>query len=233
MTIGQFFLEFDLMIEFSDVSKIYGNFWAALSDINIKIDQGEFVFVTGPTGAGKTTLLRLIYRDELPTKGSVKVFGHNLTTLRKKIIPELRRQIGIVFQDFKLLYERTAYENLEFSLRVIGIPKSVIKKKISDTMERLGIGHKSDSYPFELSGGEQQKVSLARALIKDPLILLADEPTGNIDPDGAAEILNIFREINYTGTTVIMATHNTKLAKSSRKRCIALDKGNLISDGSI
>jgi cell division transport system ATP-binding protein len=219
------------MIEFVGVSKTYENAWTALSEIDIKIDKGEFVFITGPTGAGKTTLLRLIYREELPTLGAITVLGYNLKNLKLKEVPALRRQIGIVFQDFKLLFERTAYENLEFSLQVIGIPKAVIKKKIADTMNRLGIWHKRDAYPFELSGGEQQKVSLARALVKDPMILLADEPTGNIDPDGSDEILNIFRELNYQGTTVIMATHNTKLAKASRKRSIRLEKGKIISDG--
>lgn len=219
------------MIEFVGVSKTYANAWTALSEIDIKIDKGEFVFITGPTGAGKTTLLRLIYREELPTIGAVTVLGYNLKNLKLKEVPALRRQIGIVFQDFKLLFERTAYENLEFSLLVIGVPKAVIKKKIADTMERLGIWHKRDAYPFELSGGEQQKVSLARALVKDPMILLADEPTGNIDPDGSDEILNIFRELNYQGTTVIMATHNTKLAKASRKRSIRLEKGKIILDG--
>jgi cell division transport system ATP-binding protein len=219
------------MIEFVGVSKTYENAWTALSEIDIKIDKGEFVFITGPTGAGKTTLLRLIYREELPTLGAITVLGYNLKNLKLKEVPALRRQIGIVFQDFKLLFERTAYENLEFSLQVIGIPKAVIKKKIADTMNRLGIWHKRDAYPFELSGGEQQKVSLARALVKDPMILLADEPTGNIDPDGSDEILNIFRELNYQGTTVIMATHNTKLAKASRKRSIRLEKGKIILDG--
>ncbi len=219
------------MIEFVGVSKTYENDWTALSEIDIKIDKGEFVFITGPTGAGKTTLLRLIYREELPTIGAITVLGYNLKNLKLKEVPTLRRQIGIVFQDFKLLFERTAYENLEFSLQVIGIPKAVIKKKITETMERLGIWHKRDAYPFELSGGEQQKVSLARALVKDPMILLADEPTGNIDPEGSDEILNIFRELNYQGTTVIMATHNTKLAKVSRKRSIRLEKGKIILDG--
>jgi len=219
------------MIEFIGVSKVYGNSWTALSEINLKIDKGEFVFITGPTGAGKTTLLRLIYREELPTTGSVTILGYNLVSLPHNEIPNLRRQIGIVFQDFKLLYERTAYENLEFSLRVIGIPKPVIKKKIADTMDRLGIWQKRDNYPFELSGGEQQKVSLARGLVKDPMILLADEPTGNIDPEGSDEILNIFKELNYQGTTVIMATHDTKLPKTLRKRNIKLDKGKIISDG--
>ena len=219
------------MIEFVGVSKTYENDWTALAEIDIKIDKGEFVFVTGPTGAGKTTLLRLIYREELPTIGAIMVLGNNLKNLKQKEVPALRRQIGIVFQDFKLLFERTAYENLEFSLQVIGIPKAIIKKKIAETMERLSIWHKRDAYPFELSGGEQQKVSLARALVKDPMILLADEPTGNIDPDGSDEILNIFRELNYQGTTVIMATHNNKLAKVSRKRSIRLEKGKIVSDG--
>jgi cell division transport system ATP-binding protein len=219
------------VIEFDEVSKVYGNSWTALSEINLTIDKGEFVFITGPTGAGKTTLLRLIYREELPTAGSVTILGYNLVSLPHNEIPNLRRQIGIVFQDFKLLYERTAYENLEFSLRVIGIPKPVIKKKIADTMDRLGIWQKRDNYPFELSGGEQQKVSLARGLVKDPMILLADEPTGNIDPEGSEEILNIFKELNYQGTTVIMATHDTKLPKTLRKRNIKLDKGKIIADG--
>jgi cell division transport system ATP-binding protein len=231
LTNALFLIEYQSVINFTGVSKTYGNNWTALSNINLKIDKGEFIFVTGPTGAGKTTLLRLIYREELPSVGIVNVLEQNLASLRQKDIPNLRRQIGIVFQDFKLLYERTAYENLEFSLRVIGTPKAVLKKKIADTMDRLGIWHKKDNYPFELSGGEQQKVSLARGLIKDPAILLADEPTGNIDPAGSAEILNIFKELNYQGTTVIMATHNTELAAASRKRVVALEKGKIVSDG--
>lgn len=220
------------MIEFTSVTKTYRNSWNALTGINLRIEKGEFIFILGATGAGKTTLLRLIYRDELPTVGRISVLGFNLMKISMKEVPNLRRQIGVVFQDFKLLQERTAYDNLDFVLRVIKSPtqKTDIPKKIEATMKRLGIFHKKDLYPYELSGGEQQKISIARALVKDPEILLADEPTGNIDPKGAEEIFQILKEINYQGTTVIVATHNLELANRFKKRTILLESGRIVND---
>ncbi|MEO0107742.1 MAG: cell division ATP-binding protein FtsE [candidate division WOR-3 bacterium] len=218
------------MIEFENVSKTYQRSWQALVDVSMKFERGEFAFIIGPTGAGKTTLLRLVYRDELPTSGRITVMGYDLTRMPKKDVPELRRHIGVIFQDFKLLMDRTVYENLEFVLRVIGTPTSEIPQQVESTMIRVGILHKRDAYPHQLSGGEQQKVSIARALVKNPDILLADEPTGNIDPKGALEVLDILKEINYQGTTVIMATHDISRATQARKRFVLVENGRVKTD---
>ena len=218
------------MIEFESVNKTYAESWHALVDVSMKFDRGEFAFIIGPTGAGKTTLLRLMYREELPTSGRINIMGFDLVRMPKTDVPELRRHIGVVFQDFKLLMDRTVYDNLEFVLRVIGTPSGEIAQQVENTMIRVGILHKRDSYPHQLSGGEQQKVSIARALVKNPDILLADEPTGNIDPKGALEVLDILKEINYQGTTVIMATHDISRATQARKRFVLVENGRVKTD---
>jgi cell division transport system ATP-binding protein len=217
-------------VEFVGVSRLYQHSWPALTDITLTIEKGDFVFILGTTGAGKTTLLRLLYRQDLPESGEVKVLGYDLRKMPPSEIPHLRKRIGIIFQDFKLLAERTVYENLEFVLRVIGTDPKAIPGRIQETLTRLGLIHKKDSYPHQLSGGEQQKTSIARALVKEPEILLADEPTGNIDPRAAADILNILKDINYQGATVLMATHDADLAERTRRRRVTLDAGRIVRD---
>ncbi len=218
------------VIELVGVFKYFQGEWPALTDINLTVYQGDFLFLLGATGAGKTTLLRLLYRHELPDSGTVKVLGYDLTVMKEKEIPNLRRRLGIIFQDFKLLSDRTVYENLEFVLRAINTQPDMIPAKIQETLAQLGLVHKKNSYPHELSGGEQQKVSIARALVKSPDIVLADEPTGNIDPKAADDILNILKDINYQGTTVIMATHDADIAERTQRRRVTLDAGRIVRD---
>ena len=220
------------MIFFEHVSKVFKNGWTALYDVNLRIKEGEFVFLVGPTGAGKTTLLKLIYRGEEVSAGKLNVLDYVLhNNLQDKSITELRRKIGIVFQDFKLLLDRTVYENIEFTLRVIGIRPNLIPEITIAALNKVGMANRKDFYPYQLSGGEQQKVSIARALAKGPQILLADEPTGNIDHKGSVDILNLLKEINYAGATVIMATHDKIIAESSNKRVIQVENGKILSDG--
>ncbi|OYD15905.1 hypothetical protein CH330_04425 [candidate division WOR-3 bacterium JGI_Cruoil_03_51_56] len=218
------------IVELTGVSKLYQHSWPALTDISMQIEKGDFVFILGATGAGKTTLLRLLYRADLPDSGEIRALGYDLNHIARKDISSLRKRIGVIFQDFKLLAERTAYENLEFVLRSIGMKSDLIPVKIQETMTQIGILHRKDAYPHELSGGEQQKISIARALVKEPELLLADEPTGNIDPKGSADILNILKDVNYQGTTVIMCTHDAEIAMGSRRRCITLDAGRIVRD---
>lgn len=217
-------------IEVDQVSRLYGSSWPALTDISFRVEKGDFVFVLGATGAGKTTLLRMLYGGDRPDSGEIHVMGYDVNTLKPRDLAALRRRIGVVFQDFKLLSERTAYENLEFVLRAVGTASDLIPVRIQETMTQLGIIHRKDAYPSELSGGEQQKVSIARAFVKDPELLLCDEPTGNIDPKGSADILNTLKDINYRGTTVVMATHDAELAHGSRRRCVTLDAGRVVRD---
>jgi cell division transport system ATP-binding protein len=220
----------DYALQLAGVSKLYQSSWPALTDVSLTVDKGGFVFILGTTGAGKTTLLRLLNRQDVPDSGEINVLGFDLNAMTPGEVPALRRRIGIVFQDFRLLAERTVYENLEFVLRVIGTDPEVIPERIQQTLNRLELVHKKDSYPHQLSGGEQQKTSLARALVKEPDILLADEPTGNIDPKAAAGILDILKDINYQGTTVLMATHDADLAERTRRRRVTLDAGRIVRD---
>jgi cell division transport system ATP-binding protein len=217
-------------IELTGVSRLYQHSWPALTDINLTIEKGDFIFILGATGAGKTTLLRLLYRQDLAESGKVKVLGYDLRKMPPSAVPHLRKRIGIIFQDFRLLAERTVFENLEFVLRVIGTDPKTIPGRIQETLTRLGLVHKKDSYPHQLSGGEQQKTSIARALVKEPELLLADEPTGNIDPKAAADILNILKDINYQGATVLMATHDADLAERTRRRRVTLDASRIVRD---
>ncbi|MEO0142030.1 MAG: cell division ATP-binding protein FtsE [candidate division WOR-3 bacterium] len=218
------------MITFEKVSKVYQKNWVALDDITFEIAKGEFVFLTGPTGAGKSTILKLIYKEEEPTKGIIKVMDYHLRLLKKKDIPQLRRKIGIIFQDFKLLQDRTVEENVAFALEVTDTPPRDLKKKVLDVLTYLRLSHKKFNYPYQLSGGEQQKVSIARALVRDPYILLADEPTGNLDLKSSQEILDVLLDINYKGTTVLMATHNQVLVRKTKRRIISLKEGKLVSE---
>jgi cell division transport system ATP-binding protein len=218
------------MISFDKVAKVYQKDWVALQDITFQIDKGEFVFICGATGAGKTTLLKMIYKEVEPSRGAIKVLNQNLKDIKKKNIPNFRRKIGVVFQDFKLLQDRTLEENVAFSLEVTDTPPREVRKKLMETLTYLRLSHKKYAYPYQLSGGEQQKVAIARALVRDPYILLADEPTGNLDAKSSEDITNILLDVNYKGTTVIMATHSISLVKKMKKRMLRIDNCRLVQD---
>jgi cell division transport system ATP-binding protein len=220
----------NLMISFENVTKVYQKDWIALNDVSFFIEKGEFVFINGPTGAGKSTLLKLIYKEEEPTKGTIKVMDENLRFLKTKYISRLRRKIGVIFQDFKLLQDRTLEENVAFALEVTDTPPRDLRKKMMEILTYLRLSHKKFSFPYQLSGGEQQKVAIARALVRDPYILLADEPTGNLDSRSSDEIIDVLLDINYKGTTVLMATHNLKLVKKVKKRMLRIEGGDLIEE---
>lgn len=218
------------MIKLYRVTKKYPHGVVALRNVTLEIDKGEFVFLVGPTGAGKTTLLKLIYRAELPTQGDVVVIGRNLAKMKQGQVPFLRRQIGIVFQDFKLLRDRTVFENVAFALRVTGADRDYIKKKVQETLRMVNLLRKKDDFPNKLSGGEQQRVSIARAIVNDPRILITDEPTGNLDPDSSWSIMELLQHLNYRGTTIIMASHNKSIVDKMRKRVIRMEAGSIVKD---
>ncbi len=220
------------MIQLFNVSKTYqGEVTVkALQDISLHITRGEFVFLVGPSGAGKSTLTRLLIREELPTDGQILVNGKSVSRLREREIPYYRRKIGFVFQDFRLLMERTVYENVAFAMEAIERPKQEVREQVPAILESVGLADKLGNYPHQLSGGEQQRVCIARAIINNPLIVIADEPTGNLDPDTSWEIMNIFQAINKRGTTLIVATHDRDIVNRMQKRVIALDAGQLIRD---
>jgi cell division transport system ATP-binding protein len=217
------------MIQAFHVTKQYDRESQALSDVTLQIERGEFCFLTGPSGAGKTTFLKLVFREELPSQGQILVGGRNITAIPARQIPELRRSIGVVFQDFKLLKRKTILENVAFVLRILGIPAKEQKRRAFAALKSVGLHHKMHSYPLQLSGGEQQRVAIARALINEPILLLADEPTGNLDPDMAQEIMALFQEVNSRGTTVLVATHDREMIQRMGKRVIALDHGRLMA----
>ena len=221
------------MIDFINVSKRYDNGTQALKDVNIHIEQGEFVFVVGSSGAGKSTFLKILMREEVPSSGTVIVNVKTLNDLKKREIPYFRRDLGIVFQDFRLIPNMTVYENIAFAMRVIGARESEIRRKVPFVITRVGLSQKARCYPTELSGGEQQRVALARALVNEAKVIVADEPTGNIDPTMAFEIVDLLKDINEKGTTVIMVTHEHDLVRQFDKRVITLDSGNVVSDGDI
>jgi cell division transport system ATP-binding protein len=215
------------MIQFFRVSKAFGAN-TALADINLRIRKGEFIFITGPSGAGKTTLLRLIFGAEHPTEGQILINGINLNKISSTKLDLLRRKIGFVFQDFKLLPRKTVFQNVAIALEVISERHAIIRKKSHQMLRAVGLETKEQSHPLQLSGGEQQRVAIARAMIGDPLILLADEPTGNLDPDITREIMILFRSINLKGTTVVIATHNRELLRNTEQKIIALNKGRIV-----
>lgn len=218
------------MIEFRGVHKTYDTGIKALKDVNIKIEAGEFVFIVGASGAGKSTFLKLIMREEVANEGEVIVSNFKLSKLKKRQIPYLRRSMGIVFQDFRLIDTMTVYDNVAFAMRVVGASHREIRKRVPYVLGLVGLQHKSKSYPMELSGGEQQRVGLARALVNNPSLIIADEPTGNIDPDMSYEIMELLTEINRRGTTVLIVTHERDLVKAFHRRVIEIQDGRVVSD---
>jgi len=218
------------MIEIKNVSKIYTNGVEALFDINLHIGKEEFVFIVGSSGAGKTTLMKLLYREELPTSGQVVVDRVNVVQLMPEQVPFLRRNIGVVFQDFKLLSKRTVYENVAFALQVTSAPRSQIRRRTMQALELVGMFKRSNSFPEQLSGGEKQRVCIARAIVNNPTLLIADEPTGNLDPATSWEIMELLDKINCRNTTVLVSTHNKNIVDSMKRRVIVLDGGRIIRD---
>lgn len=218
------------MIKLEHVSKSYSAGIPALNDVNLEIDDGEFVFIVGDSGSGKSTLIKLLLKELEPTEGTITVNGKELKRIKKKQVPKYRRKVGVVFQDFRLLKDRNVYDNIAFAQKVIGESNMQIKKKVPKMLSLVGLAAKYKSYPKELSGGEQQRVAIARALINEPAILLADEPTGNLDNNNAWEIMKLLEEINEKGTTVIVVTHNLEIVKVMKKRVITVKKGVIVSD---
>ncbi|MGD0321674.1 MAG: cell division ATP-binding protein FtsE [Acidimicrobiales bacterium] len=218
------------MICLENVSKTYQTGTVALRDLSLDIDKGEFVFLVGSTGSGKTTVIRLLLREELPDKGRIWVAGHEVARLNHWRVPYLRRNIGCVFQDYRLLPNKSVFENVAFALEVIGRPKHVIASQVPQVLDLVGLGKKRDSLPGQLSGGEQQRVGIARAFVNRPLILLADEPTGNLDPKTSLGIVRLLDRINRTGTTVVVATHDASIVDMMRRRVIELDEGTMVRD---
>jgi cell division transport system ATP-binding protein len=218
------------MISLRNVTKTYRNGVTALADVSVEIGKGEFVFVVGPSGSGKSTLIRLLLKEEEATAGEIYVAGKNLAKLSHWKIPHLRRNLGVVFQDFKLLPDKTVFENVAFALEVIGKPKAVIDQRVPEILELVGLGEKLNDYPDQLSGGEQQRVSLARAVVNRPLVLLADEPTGNLDPATSVDIMRLLDKVNRIGTTVVMATHDQAIVDAMRRRVLQLDGGRVVRD---
>lgn len=216
------------MIETSHLSKLYTRGVYALRDLSLTIDKGEFMFLTGPSGAGKSTFLRLLLREELPSEGDLKVLGRDLLSLRPAQVQSFRRSVGFVFQEFRLIRRLSVFQNVAFVMRVLGVPLATQQRKTFQVLKWVGLQHRMNAFPEELSGGEQQRVAIARALVNDPQLVLADEPTGNLDPDLSLEIMNLFREINARGTTVVVATHDRELIRRVGRRSITLDHGRLV-----
>ena len=221
------------MIQFFHVNKLYPGGQAALDDVTFDIARGQFVFLTGSSGAGKTTLLRLIFREEIPSGGQIVVNGRNVASVPTSKIPYLRRTIGVVFQDFRLIPRKTVFENVTYLPRVLGFDAKHQRQLAYQALRRVGLAHRMNAFPPQLSGGEQQRVAIARALINDPEILIADEPTGNLDPDLAREILRLFLEVNLRGTTVILATHDRDTIQRVGRRVLTLDRGRLVGDAEL
>src|SRR5690606_4234633 len=218
------------MIEMLNVSKKYPNGITAVNDLTIRIEQGEFVYVVGPSGAGKSTFIKMMYREELPTKGTIKVGDFDLVKMKSKDIPYLRRHVGVVFQDFKLLPKLTVYENIAYEMEVVEKNPKIIKKRVLEVLDLVNLKHKVKMFPNELSGGEQQRIAIARAIDNMPRVLICDEPTGNLDPETSWEIMNILEEISNRGTTIIMATHNSQIVNQVRHRVLAIDNGRIVRD---
>lgn len=218
------------MVEFKDVTKKYPNGTVALKDVNFKIDKGEFVFIVGLSGSGKSTLIKLLLKEEDPTQGEVYVNGYEVSSMSRKEVPYLRRSLGVVFQDFRLLPNKTVYENVAFAMQITEALPKEIRRQVPMALALVGLSRKANVYPNQLSGGEQQRVALARALVNSPSLLIADEPTGNLDPETSWEIMKLLAEVNHRGTTVIVATHEKGIVDAMKKRVIAIDKGMVVRD---
>jgi cell division transport system ATP-binding protein len=216
------------VIESVKLSKLYNRGVYALRDLSISIDKGEFLFLTGPSGAGKSTFLKLLLREDLPSNGELTVMGRDLRTLKPAQVQSYRRGVGFVFQDFRLVPRFTVFENVAFVMRVLGLPLATQQRKTFQVLKWVGLQHRMNAYPEELSGGEQQRIAIARALVNDPQLVLADEPTGNLDPDLSLEIMNLFREVNARGTTVVVATHDRELIRRVGRRSVTLDHGQIV-----
>jgi len=216
------------VIESYHLSKLYNRGVYALRDLTLNIDKGEFLFLTGPSGAGKSTFLRLMLREELPTQGALKVGGRNLSDLTRSEVQSYRRTVGFVFQDFRLIPRFTVFQNVAFVMRVLGVPVAAQQRKTFQVLKWVGLQHRMNALPEELSGGEQQRIAIARALVNDPQLIVADEPTGNLDPDLSLEIMNLFREINARGTTVVVATHDRELIRRVGRRAVTLEHGRVV-----
>jgi len=217
-------------IKFKDVEKTYKNGVNAVYDVDLEIKKGEFVFVIGASGSGKSTLIKMLYRAERPTKGEIYLGGINVAKVKNSKVYKLRRKIGIVFQDYKLLQKQTVYENVAFALEVYGLPTEEIRKKVLKALDLVGLKHKIKSYPDQLSGGEQQRVAIARAIVNSPKLLICDEPTGNLDPETSLEVMKVIEKINDLGTTVVMATHDREMVNKMKKRVIVLDNGKIVKE---
>lgn len=218
------------MIHMSNVSKIYENGVPALKNVNIDIEKGEFVFVVGPSGAGKSTFIKMILREVLPTTGELMINGRNLVTMKETEVPYLRRGLGIVFQDYRLLPNKTVYENVAFAMQVIEAPRREMQKRVNSVLDLVGLKEKIKSLPSQLSGGEQQRIAIARAIVNSPMVVIADEPTGNLDPETSWDIMEIFKRINKSGTTILMATHDKTIVDTMKKRVVAIENGSIIRD---
>ena len=218
------------MIEFNNVSKIYNNNVKALSDVSVKINSGDFVFLVGPSGSGKSTFIKMLLKEIEPTMGNITVADRNLSEIKRNQVPSYRRKIGMVFQDFRLIPTLNVYENVAFAMRVVEASQKEIRKRVPMVLSLVGLSHKYKMFPNELSGGEQQRVSLARAIVNNPSVLIADEPTGNLDPDTAKEIMELLEDINKSGTTIVMATHAKDIVDNMKKRVIAIEKGSIVRD---
>ena len=218
------------MLKMTDVSKVYPGGSVALQNVDIHIEPGEFVFVVGPSGAGKSTFIKMLFREVLPSTGSIFVNGVDILSLTPNEIPYMRRQLGIIFQDYRLLPDRTVYENVAFAMQVIETPHRKIKRRVLNVLDLVGLRHRANAYPNELSGGEQQRIAIARAIVNDPILVIADEPTGNLDPETSWDIMEIFKEINASGTTIVMATHDKEIVDAMGKRVVAIEHGNIVRD---
>jgi len=218
------------LIQFCSVTKTYENGTTALNNINLKVEKGDFLFLVGASGAGKSTLLSLLFREEIPSKGQIFIAGKNIVRLKRSELPYVRRNMGIVFQDFRLLPDRNVFENVAFTLEVLQYSKKDIMRLVPIVLKQVGIAHRAKNFPKQLSGGEQQRTAIARAIINNPPIVVADEPTGNLDPKTSVEIMKLLEDINYRGTTTMVATHDKDIVNSMHKRVVALDNGKLTSD---
>ena len=218
------------IIEMKDVTKKYRNGTTAIRGVSVNVEAGEFAYIVGPSGAGKSTFIKLLYREEKLDKGTLKVGKFDLSMIKKRDVPLLRRSVGVVFQDYKLLPKKTVFENIAYAMEVIGEKPRNIKKRVMEVLDLVGLKHKIRSFPNELSGGEQQRIAIARAIVNNPKVLIADEPTGNLDPENSWEIMNLLERINLQGTTILMATHNSQIVNTLRHRVIAIEDGHVVRD---